>query len=92
MDIETKTKDKVTYLEVRCQIDAHPKGWPTRIAKLLDGKLIGVTPYYPYEVDQADQADQKYIRMNAGCVYALDDNSQLYWDNGSPRDPNLNWQ
>lgn len=88
MDIETKIKDKVTYLEVRCQIDAHPKGWPTRIARLLDGKLIGLTPGVHHK---ADQADQKYIRINAGCVYTLDDNSQLYWDNGSPRDPNLNW-
>lgn len=81
--LKQNLEDTVTYMEVHCQNDAHPGVWPTRSARLLNGKLIGLS----CGVYNEAIVDRKYTRRNAGCVFAVEDNRQLYWDNDSPRDP-----
>lgn len=81
--LKQNLEDTVTYMEVRCQNDAHPGVWPTRSARLLNGKLIGLS----CGVYNEDIVDRKYTRRNAGCVFAADNGRQLYWDNESPKDP-----
>jgi len=70
---------------IQCQLDSTPTGWSSRVAELDEkGRVVAIVAVLTRELGHKATS-----RMNLGCMWREDNGEQLFWDTGSPCDPNV---
>ena len=70
---------------IQCQLDSTPTGWSSRVAELDEkGRVVAIVAGLTRELSHKPTS-----RMNLGCMWREDTGEQVFWDTGSPCDPNV---